>query len=477
MELKQIGRALRRQGAVALAAFAVVVLAMALAAVTTSARYTSATTLYVQPTSAEGATGSVAAVQFLMPALEELVTSAPTREQVAAAVPQVAQQADWTVDGSADPGTGLLRIEVVSTDRDVPLPVADAYTTVVQGYAQSVSTPVLVSVIDPPGAPTSDTRIRVASLLVSGVVLGLIAAVLVGLLVDRLRTPRRLADTIRDRLGVPVLGEVPRVPRRAADASPRVVFERDDQPVVDAFMQLRTNLEIQMDRTQVRSLAVTAGAQTEERVVITANLAWSLASAGRTVLLVEADLRGGVLGAVMAPSVAPTRPDGPAAALPQAERTTLEALSFLPADGLRRTAVDSTGTASSRMHPSEVVTTGLPALVASSRADGPLLVVDSPPIGWSGEGNYVAAKVDAVLLIADGRRSGADEQVSRMVDQVHDAGGSVIGVVLSNARPPRRDERRKQRLVRARHAEEGGREPLPRRERHRELQPQRPPAS
>lgn len=115
--------------------------------------------------------------------------------------------------------------------------------------------------------------------------LGLIAGALLGLalmlLAERFdRTLRRPEELRID--GVPLLATIPKEAFPGESASPHLA---------DAFQTLRDSLTyFNIDR-ELKSIAVTSPLKGDGKTTVAVNLALSLASAGRTVILVDADLR------------------------------------------------------------------------------------------------------------------------------------------------------------------------------------------
>lgn len=70
---------------------------------------------------------------------------------------------------------------------------------------------------------------------------------------------------------------------------------RDDPPMGEAFRTLRTNLR-SLDAKERRSLVCAAVADDRDGAQVATNLAWSLAAAGRRVLLVDLDMRQSTVG-------------------------------------------------------------------------------------------------------------------------------------------------------------------------------------
>lgn len=141
-----------------------------------------------------------------------------------------------------------------------------------------------------PSAPVSPNTKRVLALgWIVGLALGLGLTIARQALDTRLRRP----EEVRQLTDVPVLAALPHSTRSQRNS----VVVRDDPSsrAVEAYRSLRTNLSHLEDGAR-RSLLFTAVADDHDAVQIPVNLAWSIAQAGRRVLLVDLNLRQSQVG-------------------------------------------------------------------------------------------------------------------------------------------------------------------------------------
>lgn len=134
----------------------------------------------------------------------------------------------------------------------------------------------------PPGAPTSNQGPRLflmASL--AGFGLGIGGVIVRDRMDDRVREPEEIPRT----LGLPVLGLVPRI-----SSSTR----RDDVPaeVLESFRSIRAQLARSADSERM-SVVVTSPEPRDGKTLIASNLAIAFASARRTTVLIDGDMRRG----------------------------------------------------------------------------------------------------------------------------------------------------------------------------------------
>ena len=137
-----------------------------------------------------------------------------------------------------------------------------------------------------PIKPIRPTPVRTATLAaVVGLLLGLGAAFLVDHLDDSVRNTDDLARLGAD---LPLLARVPNTSSR--DNRP-IAVSAPDNPAVEAYRNLRTNLQFLGIERKMRSIQVTSTRPCEGKTTIAANLAVVLSHTGANVVLVDADLR------------------------------------------------------------------------------------------------------------------------------------------------------------------------------------------
>jgi Mrp family chromosome partitioning ATPase/capsular polysaccharide biosynthesis protein len=124
-----------------------------------------------------------------------------------------------------------------------------------------------------------------------GLALGLIIGIGLAFLREALDTRVRSAGEIGERLGLPLLARLPEPPRRLQKKGRLVTIEEPSSAGAEAFRVLRTNLDFVNLERGARSIMITSAVEGEGKSTTAANLAVSLARAGRRVVLVDLDLR------------------------------------------------------------------------------------------------------------------------------------------------------------------------------------------
>jgi Mrp family chromosome partitioning ATPase/capsular polysaccharide biosynthesis protein len=125
-----------------------------------------------------------------------------------------------------------------------------------------------------------------------GLVLGLVLGLGLVFLREALETRARTAAEVSAGLGsLPLLGRLPKPPKRLRRAGKLVMLEEPASVRAEAFRMLRANLDSMTLDRDVRTIMVTSALQQEGKSTTVANLAVAFARGGKRVALVDLDLR------------------------------------------------------------------------------------------------------------------------------------------------------------------------------------------
>jgi non-specific protein-tyrosine kinase len=120
--------------------------------------------------------------------------------------------------------------------------------------------------------------------------LGLVLALVVVFLVDAFDTRVRSVDTIRETLGLRLLGRLAVPPSRLRKEDGLVMLADPTSRDAEQFRALRASLDLANAEHGARTIMITSAVDGEGKSTTVANLALALARAGRRVVLIDADL-------------------------------------------------------------------------------------------------------------------------------------------------------------------------------------------
>jgi non-specific protein-tyrosine kinase len=302
MEVVRYLRLLRRQWPLIVVCAVAAVLAAALATWLTPRTYRSSITMFVSVADGSMDTSSAYQANLLseerVKSYANLLSSRRLAGEVAAALHDglTAAQVRARVSAQIVPETVLLRASVTDTVPSRSVAIADQlgaqFVRLVQDLERPAGRPVglvKVTVVDaaqPPGAPVGPDLV---GNLVLGLIAGLVLGIGAGLLRESLDLSVKSPEQLAELTGGAALGVVALDPE--AEEKPLIVHGPAHAPRAEAFRFLRTNLQFVNIDSQVRSLVVTSPLAQEGKSLTACNLAIVLAQAGRSVVLVDGDLR------------------------------------------------------------------------------------------------------------------------------------------------------------------------------------------
>lgn len=123
-----------------------------------------------------------------------------------------------------------------------------------------------------------------------GLTSGLLAGAGMALIRDQFDDHVRSTEDVEEVIGDHVIGDVAVVSRRQLKLAPLPAATRLATPLNESVRGLRTSLEVIFPQRHV-AIVMTSAEPGEGKTFVSANLAVALARAGRSVILVEADLR------------------------------------------------------------------------------------------------------------------------------------------------------------------------------------------
>jgi capsular exopolysaccharide synthesis family protein len=193
----------------------------------------------------------------------------------------------------------------------------------------------------------------------------------------------------------------------------------------EAFRVLRTNLQFSNLDASRQMLVVTSAVPNEGKTFIATNLAISMAKGGRSVLLLDADMRKPNVAALLGLE------NSVGLITVLLGRTTLEQAVQMHSSG-----VSFLGTGPQPPNPAEVLDTqAMRELFGRLRAAYDVVIVDAPPLLPVADAAILLTEVDGALLVT---RHGSTnrEQLRQAVARVRAVGGRLVGTILNQA--PRR---------------------------------------
>jgi receptor protein-tyrosine kinase len=321
------------------------------------------------------------------------------------------------LEQAAEPGSAqqAKRTEQVATLNVLLASVTSQIATLTPGLEAKQGQLILTAV--PPAVPSSpNPPIDLALGFLIGLFVGTLLAFVRDRMDEKLRGRRHLADV----LDAPVLAVVPHanIPRKGVWVAS---LDEPRGPAAEAYRTLRTNVLAMAARHEMKLIAVTSAVPNEGKSTTSANLALSLAQAGKRTLLISGDLRKPGLARLFGMHntwglVDVLRRGAPVGDVVQTS----------PVELLR---VLNTGPVPAS--PAELLQSPqMREVLAEQRDIYDFVIVDCSPVLGLADALALAPVVDGVLIVASERtKQGAVAEARAELDQV---GGRVVGTVMND---------------------------------------------
>ena len=298
-------------------------------------------------------------------------------------------------------------------------------------------------VIDSALVPTAPISPRPMRNLMIGLLLGVMLGVGLAFTRQMLDTKVRTKEDVQAAGGVPVIATIPRIelepvlngrrsgrfrPAPAQAAFNRLVSQvNPTSPASEAFRALRTSITFSGAGQPPRVLVVTSAMPGEGKSTSSANLAVTLAQQGTRTLLIDGDLRRGVLHRLL------DVPQNPGLTHVLVGRATVdEAVHLVVArDGEEQVPLYLLPTGVYPPNPAELL--GAPQmakLMAELRGKFDVILIDAPPLNLVTDAALLAKLADTTLLVT--RVNLSDKRaLHHATAQLHQVNAPMAGVILN----------------------------------------------
>ncbi|MGH7378043.1 MAG: hypothetical protein ACREKK_11550, partial [Candidatus Methylomirabilales bacterium] len=254
--------------------------------------------------------------------------------------------------------------------------------------------------------------------------LGMLVSLPVGfglaLLKDSLADTVRTTGEVEELTGARTLALVPLDPRWREGGRPYLASREDPaSETAHAYRVLRVALESGSGAQRPRSVLITSPGRSEGKSATAANLALAFAGAGRRTLLISGDLRRPRLEQFFRVAPEPGLSD-----LLGEDGVSWDRLPQIRPDLRLVPSGGATGDS-----PGELGREGAASRILAVAEGADITLLDTAPVLEADEVVALAPGVDGVLLVARAGRTGR-AALSRAAEQIRQAGGRLLGVVL-----------------------------------------------
>jgi capsular exopolysaccharide synthesis family protein len=397
--------------------------------------YTSHTQLFVSTTDSTTTSEALSGSQFSQQRVSsyaQLLTGDEVAGRVIdrLGIEMSPEQLAGEVTASAGSNTVLINVTVTDASPERAQAIADALGREFTGFATELETPdgggvspVKVTVTDAAERPTTPSSPQTARNVALGGLVGLLLGG--GAAIARSRLDRTVRDggEATELAGAPVIGVILRDDSLRQKPS---IDRGSTTRTAEAYRQLRTNLQFLNVDEPPKVIMISSAVPSEGKTTVAVNLALTLAEAGRSVTLVEGDLRR--------PRVTRYLGMVGGAGLTNILSGSAEVEDVLQSHGDGELKVIAAGP--TPPNPSELLaSSAMFKLIDDLRGKNDFVLIDAPPLLPVADASGLAVIVDGVVLSV---RYGTTrkEQLQQTRATLDRVGGRTLGLVL-NIVPPK----------------------------------------
>ncbi|MDJ0315366.1 polysaccharide biosynthesis tyrosine autokinase [Arthrobacter sp. H35-D1] len=431
MEFRDYIHILRRNWIIIVALSLVGLLAAVAFSVLTKPLYTAQTQLFV----ATQNSGSVQDLQtgnsFIQARVSSYVVTATTPTVLQPVIDSLGldlspQQLATKIKATSDLKTVLVSISV---NDDSPVQAAAVAHAVASSLIIAVDnlekpadggpSPVKLSVVTPAFAPTAPSSPNLKINLALGFIVGLVLGVATSLVRSSLDNRVRSESDLREITGSPVLGGIPF--EQEAQKDPLLSRGSVHSQRAESFRQLRTNLQFAQVSSSSKTLLVTSSLPGEGKSTTATNLALTMAEAGQSVVLVDADLRRPMVGKYLGLEGA--------AGLTTALVGEVNIKDLLQPWGAHELHVLTSGQIPP--NPSELLgSEAMSTLIKRLEEHFDAVIIDAPPLLPVTDAAVLAQKVGGVMVVV-GCHIAKQPEVQKALETLKLVDAEILGVVLN----------------------------------------------
>lgn len=275
-----------------------------------------------------------------------------------------------------------------------------------------------ISILEPSNLPRTPVGTNKAMMIMLSAAIGLGLASGAAYLLEYLDDTIKTSAEVKKLLKLPVIGTIPEIEDGNNDST--YLTKNPRSAAAEAFRTLRTNLEFAAVDNPLKVILVSSAAVGDGKTSLSSGLATIMAQGGKTVVLVDADLRRPSIHRYLGLS----NKNG----LSDVFRNSIELHEALQTWNLEKVMVIPGG--ETPPNPAELLgSKKMDTILESLRNVADIVIVDAPPFLVT-DAALLASKVDGVLMVVRSGHSRKNE-VLYSLEQLERAGARVIGVALN----------------------------------------------
>ena len=323
--------------------------------------------------------------------------------------------------------TTLITVSVNSDDKQTSYAVATAiqsiYLDIVKDAFPTANFTIADSATKAELASDSSALIYTAI----GLILGAALAVVIILITDKIQNKLLSTDDIKNNFNIDILATVSDIKTKNKNDRTRLLITDKNVglPFIETFKLIRTKIENAHHKKGYSVFAITSSTESEGKTTCSSNIALSLAKSGKSVLLIDADLRKPAVCKTLGISL-----EGEKGIydIVNGNKSFEESVKYIERYNLYL-LVASAAVAD----PSETLaSTGMAKIVETAKANFDYVIIDCPPAGVVADAAIVANYTDTMIFVAAEERA-ALRQIEYALSDIMTTKADILGCIYNRA--------------------------------------------
>lgn len=323
--------------------------------------------------------------------------------------------------------TTLINVYVNSADKETAYAVATAiqsvYLDIVKDAFPTANFTVADSATQAELASDSSTLIYTAI----GLVLGAALAVVIILITDKIQNKLLSTDDIKNNFNIDILATVSDIKsKNKNDRTRLLITDRNvGLPFIETFKLIRTKIENAKHKKGFSVFAITSSTESEGKTTCSTNIALSLAKSGKSVLLIDADLRKPAVCKTLGISL-----EGEKGVydIVNGNKSFEESVKYIERYNLYLLVASAAVS-----DPSETLASaGMAKIVETAKANFDYVIIDCPPAGVVADAAIVANYTDTMIFVTAEERV-ALRQIEYALSDIMTTKADILGCIYNRA--------------------------------------------
>lgn len=313
-----------------------------------------------------------------------------------------------------------VKTEDAQTSYNIAKAVVDVYADVVEEIYPNATLNVCET---PVKAQKPEDNRSVAILAVISAVIGVVIYCVFVLIMFIVKDTIKNSKELSDKLNIPVLGAVQFVSNKNKTTKGLLVADRRTGfSFIETYKAIRTKIESNSAKTGNKVYLVTSACENEGKTTVSANIALSLAENGRSVLLIDADLRKPSIAKILS---IPETGEGFASVIKQ-EASITEAIKLIKNFNLYVLADNKPVS-----NPSELLSRRITEeIINSIRDEFDFIIIDTAPASVVTDASIIAGFADAAIVVVREDFS-PFSRIRMSVEDIDSNGAEIVGCIFN----------------------------------------------